>query len=303
MLSVVPLLTCSGVWGSKLQGVAQHIVVVPDVQLVVPRVVVHGGHVLIGVGEGDVDGLLAAVVGVVGVHHQVPARFAVIVLVHRPHGVKHAARHEGVGRHPLVEAGLPRALEAQGVRVHLGRKRRTELSRGLKYQRWHWEGLGEFRFFVFIIFAKDVFFCICLLFHRIMQKLQDGLPLNYVEPCGSGKNPLHFGVGSGSELFSLWVFFNIFGLPFYFVLQISSRPPQKLIFTFDLLKFFIYSLKLTISLTGTKKKEMNFRMNKTIRSNSASIKSLISLFQKKHWLGKLVLLLLMFTRAYSSTDL
>lgn len=124
MLSVGPLLTCGGVRRSKLQRVSQHIIVVPDVKLVVSGIVVHRGNILVGVGERDVDRLLAGTVGVVGIHHQVAACFAVVVLVDGPHRVKHTARHEGVGRHPLVEAGLPGAFKAQGVRVHLQAKRK-----------------------------------------------------------------------------------------------------------------------------------------------------------------------------------
>lgn len=124
VLSVGSVLTCGWVWGSKLQRIAQHIIVVPDIKLVVSRVVVHRGNILIGVGERDVDRLLAGVVGIVGIHHQVTACFAVIVLVDGPYCVKHTTRHEGVGCHPLVEAGLPGAFKAQRVRVHLWTKRK-----------------------------------------------------------------------------------------------------------------------------------------------------------------------------------
>ena len=118
------LLTCGGIWGSKLQRVAQHVIVVPHIELVVPRVVVHRGNILIGVGERHVDGFLAAVVCVVGVHDQVAARLAVIVLVDGPHCVQHTARHEGIGCHPLVKGGLPGAFKAQGVRIHLKARRK-----------------------------------------------------------------------------------------------------------------------------------------------------------------------------------
>lgn len=69
VLSGGSLLTRGGIRRSKLQRVAQHVVVVPDVELVVSRVVVHGRDVLVGVGESDVDGLLAGSVRIVGVHH------------------------------------------------------------------------------------------------------------------------------------------------------------------------------------------------------------------------------------------
>ncbi len=68
VLSVGSLLTCCGVWWSKLQRVSQHIVVVPDIKLVVSGVVVHRGNVLIGVGKSDADRLLTGTVGIVGVH-------------------------------------------------------------------------------------------------------------------------------------------------------------------------------------------------------------------------------------------
>lgn len=113
------ILTCGGVWRSKLQVVAQNVIVVPHVELVVSWVVVDRGYVLIRVGERDVDRLLAAVVGVVSVQHQVSTCFAVIILVDRPHGVEDTTCHESVGCHPLVEAGLPGAFKAQGVGVHL----------------------------------------------------------------------------------------------------------------------------------------------------------------------------------------
>lgn len=119
MLSVTSLLTCGGVRWSKLQRVAQHVVVVPDIKLVISWIVVHRGDVLIRVRESDVDRLLTSTVGVVGVHHQVTTRLAVIILVDRAHRVKHPTRHEGVGCHPLVKAGLPGAFKAQSVRVHL----------------------------------------------------------------------------------------------------------------------------------------------------------------------------------------
>ena len=142
-------LTRGGVRWAKLQRVSQHVVVVPDVQLVVSRVVVHRGDILIGVGERDVDGLLSGTVGVVGVHHQVAARLAIIVLVNGPHSIKYSARHEGVGCHPLVEAGLPGALKAQGVRVHLWAKRKCRTQPGLNLKTtWKSDNLilGEFYF-------------------------------------------------------------------------------------------------------------------------------------------------------------
>lgn len=81
MLSLESLLTSGGVWWPELERVAQHVVVIPDIQLVVSRVVVHRGYILVGVRKSDVDRLLTRTIGVVGIHHQISACFAVIVLV------------------------------------------------------------------------------------------------------------------------------------------------------------------------------------------------------------------------------
>lgn len=110
--SIRSILTCGGIWWSKFQCVAQHIIVVPHIKLIVSRVVVHGGNILIGVGERDVDRLLMSTVGIVGIHDQVTSCFAVIVLVDGPYCVKHTTRHESVGCHSLVKAGLPGAFKA-----------------------------------------------------------------------------------------------------------------------------------------------------------------------------------------------
>lgn len=118
--------TSGGVRWSELQRVAQYVVVVPHIKLVVPRVVVHGGNVLIGVGERDVDRFLPCMVGIIGVHHQVATCFTVIVLIDRSNRVKNAAGHEGVGCHPFVEAGLPSAFKSQRVRIHLRTKRKKQ---------------------------------------------------------------------------------------------------------------------------------------------------------------------------------
>ena len=113
----------------EVEGVSEDVVVVPHVQLVVPGVVVDGRDVLVGVGEGDLDGQLLAAAGVVGVDHHVPAhpalRLALVVLEDGADGVQHAARHEGVAGAPLVKARGPGALEAQRVGVDLGDTRRV----------------------------------------------------------------------------------------------------------------------------------------------------------------------------------
>lgn len=120
----------AGVGRPKLQAVAHHEVVVPHVELVVTRVVVHGGHELVGVGEGQADGLLAVGVGVEGVVHAVAGRLAVIVHVNGAQHVEHAAHHEGVGGRALVVAGLPRALEAQRVGVELAHHQPSAVALG-----------------------------------------------------------------------------------------------------------------------------------------------------------------------------
>lgn len=133
-------LTSGGIWWSELQRVAQHVVVVPHIKLVVSRIVVHRGNVLVWVRERDVDRFLLCVVGVVGVHHQVTTCFAVIVLVDGAHCVQHAASHESVGRHPLVEAGFPGAFKAQCVGVDLQTENTLNVASCIKVQRARRDG-------------------------------------------------------------------------------------------------------------------------------------------------------------------
>lgn len=118
------LLTSGRIWWSKLERVAQHIIVVPDIKLVVSRIIVHRGNILIRIGKSNGDTFLSSMIGIIGKRHQVTRCFTVIVLVDWSHCIKHSASHEGVGRQPLVKAGLPGAFKAQRVRVHLWAKRK-----------------------------------------------------------------------------------------------------------------------------------------------------------------------------------
>lgn len=75
------LLTSGRIWWSKLQRVAQHIIVVPDIKLVVSRIIVHRGNILIGIGKSNGDMFLSSMIGIIGIRHQVTRCFTVIVLV------------------------------------------------------------------------------------------------------------------------------------------------------------------------------------------------------------------------------
>lgn len=78
-------------WWRKLKRVSQHIIVIPDVKLVVPGVVVDGRDVLIRVGEGYLDRQLLPSAGVVGIDHHVATRatlrLPLVVLEDGAHGV------------------------------------------------------------------------------------------------------------------------------------------------------------------------------------------------------------------------
>lgn len=128
--------TFSGRWRRKLQRVSQHVVVVPHIQLVVSGVVVDGGDVLVRVGKRYLNGQLLPPAGVVGVDHHVAATSALglplIVLEDGAHGVEHPAGHEGIAGPALVEAGRPRSLKAQSVRVHLQTGQAVQSSKKIK---------------------------------------------------------------------------------------------------------------------------------------------------------------------------
>lgn len=94
-------------------------VIVPNVQQVVPGIVIHCGDVLVGVGEGDVQEPVFAELCVVDVVDLVSRGLVVVVLVHGLHHVEDAADHEGVGGRALVVGRVPRALDAQRVGIEL----------------------------------------------------------------------------------------------------------------------------------------------------------------------------------------
>lgn len=78
-------------WQCKLQWVSQHIVIIPDVKLVVSGVVVDGRDVLIRVGEGYLNRQLLSSAGVIGIDHLVATcltlRLPLIVLEDGAHSV------------------------------------------------------------------------------------------------------------------------------------------------------------------------------------------------------------------------
>lgn len=116
--SGVPL-TFAGIRRPKFQVVAQDVEVIPHVQLVVPGVVIHGGDVLVLVGEQDVGEGALAQLGVVDVIDLASGRLALILLVGGSHHVQDATHHEGIGGGALVVRRIPGGLEAEGVRVEL----------------------------------------------------------------------------------------------------------------------------------------------------------------------------------------
>lgn len=86
--------TCSGLWGSKLQRVAKDIVIVPNIQLIISRVVADRRDVLVGVGKSDAYRLGSFSLCVIGIENNIPARLAVIILVDGANGVKNATCHK-----------------------------------------------------------------------------------------------------------------------------------------------------------------------------------------------------------------
>ena len=104
---------------AEVQRVLDHMVVIPHIQQVVSRVVIHCSDVLVGIGERDVDGHLLALVRVVHVVDFVPRPLVVVVFVHGLDDVQDAADHEGVGGGAFVVGGVPGALDTQRVGVEL----------------------------------------------------------------------------------------------------------------------------------------------------------------------------------------
>lgn len=104
-------LTCSGLWRSELQRVAQDIVVVPHIQLIVSRVVADRGDVLVWVGKSNAYRLNPFSPCVVGIEDKIPTRLAVIILVDRANSIQDAACHKCVRCHTLLKACLPRAFK------------------------------------------------------------------------------------------------------------------------------------------------------------------------------------------------
>lgn len=104
---------------AKVQRVLDHVVVIPHIQQVVSRVVIHCSDVLVGIGERYVNRHLFALISVVHVVDFVPRPFIVIIFIDSFHHVQDSADHESIGGRAFVIAGVPRAFNAQGIRVEL----------------------------------------------------------------------------------------------------------------------------------------------------------------------------------------
>lgn len=113
---------CGRRW-CELQWISKHIVVIPNIQLVVPGVVVYGGDVLVRVGEWYLNRQLLSTAGVVGINYHVtadpPISLPLIVLEDGAHSIQHTTSHEGVARPPFVKTSGPCPLKAKCVWVHL----------------------------------------------------------------------------------------------------------------------------------------------------------------------------------------
>lgn len=104
---------------AEVQRVFDHVVVIPHVEQVVSRVVIHCCNVLVGIGKLYVNRHLLALISVVHVVNFVPCPFVVVVFIDGFDDVQDSADHEGIGGRAFVVASFPGALDAQGVGVEL----------------------------------------------------------------------------------------------------------------------------------------------------------------------------------------
>ena len=75
-------LTLGRIRWAKFQRISENEVVIPHIELVVSGVVIHCSDVLVLVGERNIHVLSSAQPGVIDVIDGVPARLALIVLIH-----------------------------------------------------------------------------------------------------------------------------------------------------------------------------------------------------------------------------
>lgn len=94
-------------------------VVIPHIQQVVSRVVIHCSYVLVGIREGYVNRHFFPLISVVHVVNLVPRAFVVIIFIDGFDNIKDSADHERIGGRALVVARVPGAFDAQGVGIEL----------------------------------------------------------------------------------------------------------------------------------------------------------------------------------------
>lgn len=104
---------------AKLQIVPQDVKIIPHIELVVSRIVIHSRDVLVLVGKVDVNVFPTVLLGVVNVIDQALADLALVVFIGGAHHVEYSTDHEGIGGGALVIGRVPGSLETEGVRVQL----------------------------------------------------------------------------------------------------------------------------------------------------------------------------------------
>ena len=91
------VLTMCWIRWAKLQIVSQDVKIIPHIELVISRIVIHSCDVLVLVGKVDINVFPTVLFGIVNVINQALADLAFIVFVGGAHHVEYSTNHEGIG--------------------------------------------------------------------------------------------------------------------------------------------------------------------------------------------------------------
>lgn len=90
-------LTMCWIRWAELQIVPQDVKIIPHIELVISRIVIHSCNVLVLVGKVDINIFPTVLFGIVNVINQALADLTLVVFIGGAHHIEYSTNHEGIG--------------------------------------------------------------------------------------------------------------------------------------------------------------------------------------------------------------
>lgn len=91
------VLTMRWIRWAKFQIVSQDVKIIPHIELVISRIVIHSCDVLVLVGKVDINVFPTVLFGIVNVIDQALADLAFVVFIGGAHHIQYTTNHKGIG--------------------------------------------------------------------------------------------------------------------------------------------------------------------------------------------------------------